>query len=275
MDRELGALIARLKATGLWNRALVVLASDHGVAFAPGSPRRRITPQDVGGIAPVPFFMKLPRETRGKVIDEHVQTSDILPTIADALHFSLPKESDGQSALSDDFKPVDRVKIWSTTSTEDFSTVEVPYSVFLARRQSLLNQQAALFGTGSRQPGLLWAVGPNRELVGRSTAGVPTAGPLPQTVRFDHPEELQAWAPDQPWAPSHVSGVIDDARPGQNLALSVNGTIRSVGRTYDFLGRTRFSLLAPESAFKTGANHVHVYAVTGSAPNLRLSSLGE
>ncbi len=275
VDREVGALIARLKATGLWNRALVVFASDHGVAFAPSSPRRRITAQDVGGIAPIPFFMKLPKETRGKVIDDHVQTSDILPTIADALNFALPKRSDGSSALRDDFKPVDTVKIWSTTSTEDFSTVEVPYSTFLARRQAVLNQQAALFGTGSTQPGLLWAVGPNRELVGRSTARVPVAAALPQTVRYDHPEELQAWAPDQLWAPSHISGVIDDAKPGQNLALSVNGTIRGVGRTYDFLGKTRFSLMAPESAFHTGANNVHVYAVTGTAPNLRLSPLGE
>ena len=252
-----------------------MFASDHGVAFAPSSPRRRITTQDVGGIAPIPFFMKLPKESRGRIIDEHVQTSDILPTIADALHFSLPEKSDGRSALSDDFKPSDEVKIWSTTSTEDFSTVTVPYSQFLARRQAVLNQQASLFGTGSTQPALLWAVGPNRELVGRSTARIPAAGERPQTVRYDHPEELQAWAPDQLWAPSHVSGVIDGAKPGQNLALSVNGTIRGVGRTYDFLGRTRFSLLAPESAFHTGANIVHVYAVTGTAPNLRLSSLGE
>jgi hypothetical protein len=274
VDRELGVLMTRLRATGLWDRALIVLAADHGVAFAPNSPRRKITTQDVGGIAPVPFFMKLPHVSRGRVMDKHVQTTDILPSIADALDFELPEKSDGQSALSQDFRASPEVPVWSTTSTKEFKLVTVPFPVFLARRGAVVNQQASLFGTGSTQPGLLWAVGPERELVGRQLGSASVAGTLPASVRYDHPEELEAWAPAAPWAPSHVSGTVDGLPAGRNLALAVDGRIRAVARTYDYLGKTRFSFMAPEAAFRPGANDVRVLAVTGSGRGLRLTALG-
>jgi hypothetical protein len=273
-DRELGVLITKLRAAGLWDRALIVLAADHGVAFAPNSPRRKITPQDVGGIAPVPFFMKLPSESRGRIVDKHVQTSDILPSIADALDFELPEKSDGASALAADFKPSPEVRVWSTTSTKEFKVVEVPYPLFLTRRGAVINQQASLFGTGSVRPGLLWAGGPDREQVGRPLAAAALAGTLPATVRYDRPEELNTWTPEAPWAPSHVSGTIDGLPAGRDLALAVNGRIRAVGRTYGYLGKTRFSLMAPEFAFRPGANDVRVLAMTGSGRGVRLATLG-
>jgi hypothetical protein len=276
VDRELGRLVHKLRAAGLFDRSLIVLASDHGVAFAPDSPRRRITPQDVGGIAPIPLFFKLPHERVGRVDQRHVQTVDILPTIAGALGFALPKRSDGHSALSRAFRPTNVVKIWSTTSTKDFGTVTVAYRQFLARRQGVLNQQAGLLGTGTRDPGLEWAVGPNRELVGRPLATVAQAGVQPAQVRFDHPEELRAWSPDQTWSPSHVSGAILGLPAGRTtpLAVAVNGRIAAVSWTYPFTGKARFSAIVPDSAFRPGANQVQVFEVQGSGQAASLLRLG-
>ena len=39
-DKLLGQLMARLKATGIWNKALVIVTADHGVSFIPGQHRR-------------------------------------------------------------------------------------------------------------------------------------------------------------------------------------------------------------------------------------------
>jgi hypothetical protein len=166
------------------------------------------------------------------------------------------------------------VRVWSTTSTKEFKLVTVPYPVFLARRGAVINQQASLFGTGLIHPGLLWAVGPENELVGRPLAPAAVAGRLPATVRYDRPEELENWTPAATWSPSHVSGTIDGLPGGRNLALAVDGRIRAVGRTYDYLGKTHFSFMAPEYAFRPGANDVHVLAVTGSGRGVRLSALG-
>jgi Sulfatase len=271
-DRALGLLMTKLKATGLWDRALVVLAADHGVAFAPSSSRRKISAANSGEIAGVPFFMKLPGERRPQVVEEHVETSDILPTIADALDFRLPERAEGRSALANDFKGEDELRVWSTTSTREFEKVTVPFAEYRARFQAVVAQQASLFGVGASP--LLWAVGPNRQLVGLPVRSAPVAGTLPASVRYDHPEELEAWTPAARWAPSRVSGEIEGLPAGRDLALAVNGHIRAVGRTYEHLDRTRFSFMAPEAAFRTGLNDVAVFAVEGTGSRaLRLRQL--
>ena len=98
-DRLLGRLIARLRETGLWDRALVVVTADHGVSFRVGqADGRAVTPENVEDIAPVPLFVKAPGQRTGRVSTRPVQTIDILPTIADELGVDLPWRVDGRSA---------------------------------------------------------------------------------------------------------------------------------------------------------------------------------
>ena len=98
-DRLLGRLIARLRETGLWDRALVVVTADHGVSFRVGqADRRAVTPENVEDIAPVPLFVKAPGQRTGRVSTRPVETIDILPTIADELGVHLPWRVDGRSA---------------------------------------------------------------------------------------------------------------------------------------------------------------------------------
>jgi hypothetical protein len=271
VDRAVGRLMAHLRRTGLYDRALVVLAADHGVAFAPSSPRRKITRAGVGGIAPVPFFLKLPRQRRGRVVDEHVETVDVLPTIADALDVSLPRPSDGRSALADDFRGVDRVRVWSTTSTREFELLEVPMAEYRARRRELVARQAARFGVGASP--LLWEVGPNRELIGRIVSASRPARSPAARARLDRPGDYAGVDPASAYAPSHVTGSVDRLPAGRDLAVAVNGRVEAVARTYEFAGRTRFSFMVPESAFREGANRVDVYEVRGRGRAARLARI--
>ena len=84
VDRLLARLIAKLKATGTYDRSLVVVVADHGAAFLPGEESRIVTEANIGEIAPVPLFVKAPRQRRGAVDDSDVETTDVLPTIARA-----------------------------------------------------------------------------------------------------------------------------------------------------------------------------------------------
>ena len=98
-DRLLGRLIARLRETGLWDRALVVVTADHGVSFRVGqADQRSATPENVEDIAPVPLFVKAPGQRTGRVSTRALQTIDILPTIADELGVHMPWRVDGRSA---------------------------------------------------------------------------------------------------------------------------------------------------------------------------------
>ena len=47
-DTLLAQIIKRLKQTGLWERAMVVVTADHGAAFQSKVPRRAATSENMG-----------------------------------------------------------------------------------------------------------------------------------------------------------------------------------------------------------------------------------
>ena len=65
-DYELQQLWKRLKAQGLWDESLIVVAADHGVAFPQARERRRLSRETAREIAPIPLFIKAPGQTEGE-----------------------------------------------------------------------------------------------------------------------------------------------------------------------------------------------------------------
>jgi hypothetical protein len=85
VDRLVGELVRRLRATGLYDRALIVVVADHGVSFQPGLSRREVSLFSLGEIAGVPLIVKEPGQRRGRVDRRAARTVDIVPTIGDVL----------------------------------------------------------------------------------------------------------------------------------------------------------------------------------------------
>jgi hypothetical protein len=81
VDKLVGELVERLKRTGLFDRALIVVAADHGVSFRAGESRRNVSARNIGEIAGVPLLIKAPGQPRGRIVDSTATTEDILPTI--------------------------------------------------------------------------------------------------------------------------------------------------------------------------------------------------
>ena len=143
-DRLIGRLIARLKETGLWDRALVVVTADHGVSFRVGQgDRRAVTPENVEDIAPIPLFVKAPGQDRGRIATGPVQTIDILPTIADELGVRLPWRVDGRPAGQ---VPADRPA--ADMLTRDWEPLRVDAAALERRRRAALDRKLQLFGDG-------------------------------------------------------------------------------------------------------------------------------
>lgn len=114
-DRLLGRVIEHMERRDLYDRALLVVAADHGVSFRPGQPLRDVTPGNVGSIASVPLFIKRPAG-RGRGTDPApAQTIDVLPTILDVIDASPPAGLDGRSLL-EPLRRDDRVRVLSTRS---------------------------------------------------------------------------------------------------------------------------------------------------------------
>ena len=99
VDRLLDRLVRRLKEVGLYDRSLVVITADHGVALLRDQPLRGVTEATGPQLMSVPLLIKLPRQQRGVISDRNVESIDVLPTMAGILGIRLPWTPEGASAL--------------------------------------------------------------------------------------------------------------------------------------------------------------------------------
>jgi hypothetical protein len=150
----------------MFERAVIVVTADHGASFATGQPRRPANDANVGAIAPVPFFVKLPGQERGQASDNAVRTIDVLPTIAKAAGVDLPWKADGMPAderPADPSAPIDVSHMGVPVLTEPLRSVEAK----LADRERV---EERLLRDG------VYAIGPRPDLIGH--AAPPGAKPV-------------------------------------------------------------------------------------------------
>jgi hypothetical protein len=158
VDRLLGKIVARLRATGLWNRSLFIVTADHGVSFRTGAEERTVETKNLADIAFVPLFVKRPFQ-RGPVIDDRsARTIDIVPTIVDLLRVQVPWKLDGRSLLLPDRTPPSRIVVRSITG----DVVNAPWRMMRAGRAATVARKARLFGEDTD---LLLALGGTEQLV--------------------------------------------------------------------------------------------------------------
>ncbi len=82
-DRQLGALVERLKASGVFDEMMVILNSDHGRAFTRSGDGRIGDDQDMvwNEVAHVPLMVKLPGQKASEIVSEPRTTAQIAATI--------------------------------------------------------------------------------------------------------------------------------------------------------------------------------------------------
>jgi len=276
VDRLLGDLLARLDETGLYDQALVVVTADHGISFGPGGALRGTTRDNLQDLAFVPLFVKQPGQREGATVDYHVQTVDILPTMADVLGIRIPWEVDGRSALTDPHRV--NVRMAHIYRLSDYRPPETtPYPPLLERKEAAIARKIELVGAGDWSS--LFASAAYRSLLGRSVETLTLTGSSADRAEITDEATrtlLERYDPALPFVPSPLPGRIsgDGARVGRTLAVAVNGRIAAVATTYGVYDSTRFSALAPESAFRRGRNEVEVYWLEGAdAATARLTRL--
>src|SRR5262245_32578362 len=112
VDDQIGRLIAHLKATGEYDKTLIIFTCDHGEML--GDHWLWGKPGYFDEAYHIPLIVRDPRREadggRGKVYDEFTEAIDIMPTILDWLGLELPHQCDGYSLLS--FLRGERPKGW-------------------------------------------------------------------------------------------------------------------------------------------------------------------
>jgi hypothetical protein len=264
VDLLLGRILDRLEATGQYNDALIVVVADHGVSFRPHGERRRIHSGNMAEIAFVPLLVKAPGQAAGRVVDEHVRTIDILPTMAELLGVEIPWATDGRSVVEPEQGTPEVV-----VATYSGERVTGDLGELLAERDRILARQVSLFGDGDDAPGL-YAAGPRTELLGQLVNGLAVSAGGETT--FESFGET-GYDPESTFAPVRIYGRIRGAPGPQDIAVAVNGRIAATARSFEFQGETLLSALAPEDAFRVGENSVRLYAVDGTGEDAVLREL--
>ncbi|MCC6795728.1 MAG: sulfatase [Candidatus Hydrogenedentes bacterium] len=97
VDEELGAFFDQLKASGAYDRALIIVTADHGELF--GEHGEFLHEHVYEGAAHVPLLIRFPGgKDGGKRVSDIAQLIDLYPTVLDFL--KLPAvETDGRSLL--------------------------------------------------------------------------------------------------------------------------------------------------------------------------------
>lgn len=262
-DRLLGRLLSRLKAIRLYDKALIVVTADHGVSFRPGDRRRGPTRTNLQDVAYVPLFLKRPDQREAVIVDDHVETVDIVPTIADVLGITIPWEADGRSGFGNEH-----------TSRVDVSGFVRPVESVLEARDKALLRQIGLFGTGATMP-VLFGVGPAPSILGRSVSRLRVVGAGSVSAEIDSKPLglLRSLSKGSRFYPSQVTGRVSGLGAGRPVAIAVNGRIAGTSTTIDSAGAIRFSILVPEELLHPGRNPVRVFAVSGTGAGVTLAQL--
>jgi hypothetical protein len=265
-DRLLGQALDRLKARGLYDRALVVVTADNGESFGRPGNGHEISPQNASDIALSPLFVKLPLQNAGQTVRRHVRVIDLLPTIAGVAHVPLRWQVEGRSLFGAGSSRIPSATVLVERSGR---RIGLSYGELRRRAAATYRLKARLFGAGDGVSGL-FGIGPHKELHGTPLERWRKLPGNGTRARLDSPERLRNVRLRSGLVPVALMGRIsgrDSGRP-LDLAVAVNGTVVATAPTFSTRGLQLFSVQIPESALNDGSNRVQLFAVT-RGPALR------
>ena len=221
-DRSLGVILRRLRETGVYDRALVIVTADHGVGFR--DQRRLPTPQNLDEIAFVPLFVKLPGQSAGRIDDGLARNIDVVPTVARVLGLTLPWRADGRTLVGRRLARDGTI----TVLKQDRSRVSAQLSTLRARRSRALAEQISTFGTGSLERA--YRIGPHKELLGRELSSLTVLPARTTRVELDGRTLLDSVDRASGFVPTFLEGRLLPAGARTDLAVALNGKVAASRR---------------------------------------------
>lgn len=268
VDTFLGQLKKQLISAGIYDKSLVIVTADHGVAFQPRKSRRLISESNASEILKIPMFVKLPGQQEGRIDERIVSSVDVLPTIIDVLETKVPWEFDGYSMFSDEQPLRKRIEFIG------FGHFNVDDIVGFSR----LQWQVENFG--ERTPlSQLVPKGPYQELVGRYIDSIRIEEIVGVSIISNDLDNFQQVNLQSNFLPllfkGYIEGSDDQKLP---LVIAINGRAWATINTSEWDGQKNyFSVLLPKDAFVNGRNIVDVYLIDQpeDEPLLRLLKKGD
>jgi len=260
-DAVVGEILDRLRETGLYDKAVVVVTSDHGVAFeGTVDSGRAVKRETLPEVAYAPLIIKSPGQREGIVDDSNLLSIDVLPTVAKEVGVEIPWSHPGHAAGSPSVAGRGTEKVIFDFGTDPLRPEYLGVVSFDAtmspRAERRLIGPAAAGETDVA--GLVRTIG-LADRLGMRVDGIVSG--RSGSVAIDDLENLRRPQPGQP--AGAVSGnVTADPNPsGERFVLvAVNDEIVTAAPVG---GNGYFLTLLPMGALRPEGNEIRVVLVTG------------
>ncbi len=253
-DHFLGKILDRLDAMKIFDSSLFILSADHGVHIKENGLRREVRYKNLGDIAPVPLFIKLPNQNIGEISDIPATSEDIIPTLADVLGIKIPWEIVGYSLFKDSeverkriIKDIERTAYIVPNDLKPYLQAGVKKKQQLFGKFKDWNSFRLLGVTGKKifdQAVSKFQVEPLEEIRVSISTGYQV-----QT----QPDVLPAIVQGE------LAGVVDEKK--WQALVAVNGIFQAESAVMNINGKKKILAFLPEQAFKEERNEVGVYLV--------------
>jgi hypothetical protein len=273
-DRMIGDLIERLRAAGLYDRSLLVVTADHGMAFLPGQhARANVVNPTAPDVLWVPLFIRRPGQKASSTTDVNWEHVDLLPTIADIMGFRVPWSTEGVSWADPSAARRPRTQKWFYPRPGVRQVVEGPANEAIALRgvtDRLLRPQDGYLGW--------FKFGAHADLVGRRVTDLTVAG-SGGTARVIGLDDYRRVDPASGTVPAQVAGQLirttSGTPPGATVAVAVNGVIGGVSETFPSRDSpaTWFSAMVADSLLHPGDNRLELFLLDTTGGGARLHPL--
>ncbi|SIS49163.1 Arylsulfatase A [Zobellia uliginosa] len=97
MDERIGDILMALKASGTYDKTIIIFMSDHGINFGENGVAGKVCLYEPSVTAPL--IIKAPGLAQGKKLHQRVYLQDITPTLLDLLDIKKPKTVSFKSLL--------------------------------------------------------------------------------------------------------------------------------------------------------------------------------
>jgi hypothetical protein len=262
VDALLGEVLDTLRERGVYDDALIIVTSDHGISFRPLEPIRGLEGQALADdvladLAWVPLLVKRPGTTTGTVDDANVLSIDVLPTIADVLDVDIPWEVDGQSALSD--PRTDGHKPFVPSDVNDFGVAigtELAVEDQADLADVLANGVDRFLGAVG-DPMRWFRAGPRPDLVGTDIG----AGSAVEASFVDVDPVVDRSTGTVPALLRGTVAAGEGVEAGDVLAVAINGVVGGTSPAMAAGDGVTVAVVVSDELFRDGANEITVHRI--------------
>lgn len=282
-DILMGQVIDRLEASGLWDRATIVVVADHGGSFISGERGRAITDDNAFEVMWTPLFVRSPGLESGPT-DVNAQAVDVLPTIAALGAVDLPFATDGSPLVQVDgtrIVPVDGVggdsgiksyaRFTNAFQPEDDAVLDVHVDRELPR---VLAAGRDVTSAEADDPiGSFHRSTPHGALYGKPIDALDVGRPAPVDLRLDQLDRLRDGA-EQGALPAYVGGWTSSDLGGGRaepwFAIALDGVVAALSPVFPGPDRDQAiaTMIDPARLDRSG-HDVTAYLVTTPGGPLR------